>query len=97
MSSFQVTPADLQSLAGQLSGLLGELEQAASRIPAGGADAAQNVQLEQAITGFLSEWLGDLDRLRTKLGTLAHRLDAAGSSYEASESSLAERFESSTR
>lgn len=92
MSSFQVTPADLQGLAGQLSGLLGDLEQAAGGIRNDAAGAAQNGQLEGAIAAFLVDWSHGLQELQTKLSELTQRLEGGGSSYEGTEGRLASGF-----
>ncbi|HUN78618.1 MAG TPA: type VII secretion target [Solirubrobacteraceae bacterium] len=92
MSTFEVTPGDLQSLASQLSGLLGELEQAAANISSGASGSAQNAQLEGAIDGFLADWSQSVQSLRTKLTEVAGRLGSAGSHYESTESELASHF-----
>lgn len=88
MSAFEVTPARLQSLAGQLTGLLSELEQAACSIRADAAGAAQNGQLEGAINGFLNDWSTALDSLQAKLSELGRRLETAGAAYQSTESEL---------
>ncbi len=92
MSTFEVTPADLQGLAGRLAGLLGELEQALSGVRMDAAGVAQNPRLENAIAGFIGDWSGGLHDLQTKLSELAQRLDAAGAAYEGTEDGLADGF-----
>ncbi len=92
MSSFQVTPADLQGLAGQLSGLLGDLEQAAGSVRMDAAGAAQNGQLEGAIAAFLADWSHGLGELQTRLSELGQRLDGGAGSYEGTEGRLAGGF-----
>ena len=89
MTSFEVTPGDLQGLAGQLSGLLGELQQASSAIRSGAGGAAQNGQLEGAINGFVGDWSRGLEALQTKLDEVAQRLEAGGGAYDSTESNLA--------
>jgi hypothetical protein len=92
MSTFEVTPSDLQSLASQLAGLLGELEQAAGNIGSGASGAAQNGQLEGAIDGFLSDWLHGVQSLRTKLMEVSDRLSSAGAHYDGIESALVDHL-----
>jgi uncharacterized protein YukE len=92
MAAFEVSPSELQSLASQLSGLLGELESATSNVSAGAGGAAQNGQLEGSIEGFLSDWSSSLQRLRTKLSEVASRLGAAGAGYESTDGDIASHF-----
>lgn len=92
MATFEVTPADLQGLAGQLSGLLGELAAAAGTVNSGAAGAAQNGQLEDAISKFLGDWNKGLDNLQQELGAVSQRLDAAGGAYEATDGSIGSAF-----
>jgi uncharacterized protein YukE len=92
MSTFEVTPSDLQSLASQLSGLLGELEQAAGNVSSSASGAAQNGQLESAIDSFLADWSHSIQSLRTKLTEVADRLGDAGGHYESTESDIATHF-----
>lgn len=92
MTTFEVTPADLQSLAGQLSGLLGELASAGSTINSGAAGAAQNGDLEGAIGTFLGDWKSGLDNLQHELSAVSDRLDAAGVAYQATDGSIGSSF-----
>jgi uncharacterized protein YukE len=92
MATFEVTPSELQSLASQLSGLLGELEAATGTVSSGAGGAAQNGPLESSIEGFLSDWSSSLQRLRTKLSEVAERLGAAGAGYESTDSDVAGHF-----
>jgi uncharacterized protein YukE len=92
MAAFEVTPSDLQSLAGQLSGLLGELESAAANVSSGASGAAQNSVLESSIEGFLSDWSNSLQSLKTKLNEVATRLGAAGANYEGTDGDIASHF-----
>lgn len=92
MATFEVTPDDLHGLAGQLSSLLGELADAAGGLNAGAAGAAQNARLENAIAGFLSDWSSGLGHLREQLAAVAQRLEAAGATYEGTESEISTHF-----
>lgn len=92
MSTFRVSPSDLESLASQLAGLLGELEQAAANVGSSASGAAQNAQLEGAIDGFLSRWSHSIQSLKTNLTEVADRLSTAGAHYEGTESDIAGHF-----
>jgi hypothetical protein len=92
MATFQVTPGDLRGLTSQLSGLLGELEQAAGNVSSGASGAAENAQLEGAIDGFLADWSRGLHSLQTKLNDLTNRLGGAGGTYEGAESEIVGHF-----
>lgn len=92
MATFEVTPEDLHSLAGQLSGLFGELGQATDGIRMAAAGAAQNGRLEGAIAGFLGDWSRGVHELQTKLSELAQRLEAGGSAYEGADGHIAADF-----
>jgi uncharacterized protein YukE len=92
MATFEVSPADLLGLAGQLSGLLGELQQAAATVNSGAAGSAQNSTLEAAISRFMNDWNKGLDNLQEDLGAVSQRLDAAGGAYEAVEGSIGSAF-----
>jgi uncharacterized protein YukE len=92
MSTFRVSPSDLESLASQLAGLLGELEQAAANVSSSASGAAQNAQLEGAIDGFLSRWSHSIQSLKTNLTEVADRLSTAGAHYERTESDIADNF-----
>jgi uncharacterized protein YukE len=92
MSAFEVTPSELQSLASQLTGLLGELETAASNVSSDAAGAAQNPQLESAIDGFLADWSHSVQSLKAKLTEVADRLSAAGGGYAGTDSDIAGHF-----
>jgi uncharacterized protein YukE len=92
MSTFKVSPSDLENLASQLAGLLGELEQAAANVSSSASGAAQNAQLEGAIDGFLARWSHSIQNLKTNLTEVADRLSAAGSHYESTESTIAGNF-----
>ena len=88
MSAFEVTPAQLQSLAGQLTGLLSELETAGGTVRSVSGEPAGHTALETAIESFVDEWSATVELLHEKLSTLSTRLGAAGSSYEDSEQEI---------
>jgi uncharacterized protein YukE len=92
MSTFEVTPGDLQGLAGQLSGLLGEISQATSAVSSSASGAAENTRLQAAIDGFLVDWAHDLRGMQEKLTELAARLQGAADSYSSTEGKLASGF-----
>jgi uncharacterized protein YukE len=92
MTTFRVSPSDLESLASQLAGLLGELEQAAANVSSSASGAAQNGQLEGAIDGFLAHWSNSVQSLKTNLTEVADRLSTAGAHYESTESGVASHF-----
>ncbi len=92
MSTFEVTPGDLQGLAGQLSGLLGEISHATSVVSSGASAAAGNGRLQAAIDGFLADWSQDLRETQEKLTELAARLQGAADSYSGTEASVASGF-----
>jgi uncharacterized protein YukE len=92
MAAFEVTPSELQSLASQISGLLGELDAATANVSSGAGGAAQNGQLEGSIEAFLSDWSSSLKGMRTKLSEVAERLGAAGEGYESTDSDIAGHF-----
>jgi uncharacterized protein YukE len=93
MTTFKVSPSDLESLAGQLAGLLGELEQAAANVSSTASGAAQNAQLEGAIDGFLAHWSHSIRSLKTNLTEVANRLSTAGAHYESTDSDVAGHFD----
>ncbi len=92
MTTFQVTPSDLHALAGQLSGLLGELADASGSIHSGAAGAAQNGKLEGAIESFLGDWSSGLESVRQELSEVAQRLDTAAGAYEGTEGNVSAAF-----
>lgn len=92
MSTFRVSPSDLESLASQLAGLLGELEQAAANVSSSASGSAQNAQLEGAIDGFLAHWSHSIQNLKTNLTEIADRLNTAGAHYESTESGIVGHF-----
>lgn len=92
MSTFKVSPSELESLASRLAGLLGELEQAAANVSSSASGAAQNAQLEGAIDGFLAHWSHSIQGLRTNLTEVADRLNAASAGYEGTDSDIARHF-----
>jgi uncharacterized protein YukE len=92
MNAFEVTPRELQSLANQLSGLLAELEQAATNVRSDASAAAQNGQLEQAIDTFLADWSDSVQTFKTKLNQITTRLSGAGEHYASTDSDVASHF-----
>jgi len=92
MTTFEVTPSELQSLASRLAGLLGELEQAAANVSSNASGAAENGQLEGAINAFLTNWSSGLQSLKTKLDEIASRLGDAGEHYAGTDSDVASHF-----
>lgn len=91
MSALRVTPAEVHSLAGQLSRFLGELEHVGD-IRLASANAAENVRLESAIDGFITRWINGLQDIRQTLASLSSRLAAAGVDYEDTERTLTSEF-----
>jgi hypothetical protein len=91
MTTFQVTPSDLEALAGRLSALLGELADASSGLN-GAAGSAQNGKLEGSIESFLGDWSNGLDGLRKELGEIADRLQGAGDAYDNTEGMVGAGF-----
>jgi hypothetical protein len=81
MDFLQVTTGDIEALAGSLSSLVGELQQAGDvRGVSGGA--AENGQLSAAIEGFTTRWTESLQELEITLLSLTERLIGASTSYE---------------
>jgi uncharacterized protein YukE len=93
MSSFEVTPGDLESLAGRLSSLIGQIMEASARVSAGTSGAAQNGRLESSIDGFLSDWSQSLQDMHDKLEGVASKLSGAGTAYETTEQRLVGGFQ----
>ncbi len=92
MSSFQVTPEALQGLAGAISGLIGEIVQASSRVEAGAPGCAQNGRLEGAINGFLGDWTSNLSEMKDKLDAVSSKLTGSASAYESAEQHIVDGF-----
>lgn len=92
MSTFEVTPGDLQSLSSRLSGLLGEISHATSAVSSGASGAAENGRLQGAIDGFLGDWARDLQGMQEKLAELAARLQGAADSYSSTEEKITSGF-----
>jgi hypothetical protein len=88
VSAFEVTPGELQSLAGQLSGLLGDLETAGGVVGSVDGGAAGHPDLEAAIESFAGDWRATVEAAHGKLSDLSQRLAGAGSSYEGNEQEL---------
>ncbi|HTZ85843.1 MAG TPA: type VII secretion target [Solirubrobacteraceae bacterium] len=95
MSTFEVTVGDLESLASQLSSLLGEIGHATSSVTAGASGAAENGRLQGAIDSFLSDWSQDLRGMQEKLSELSARLHGAAGSYSDTESNIVSGFSAS--
>lgn len=89
MAAFEVAPEDLRALSGRLLSMVGELEGATAAVRTDVAAAAQNARLEAAIDGFLGAWLAGIQRMRSDLTAIAQRLDAAGVSYQSTDSQMA--------
>ncbi len=92
MSSFEVSPADLQALASSLAGLVGDILAASSRVSGSAGSAAQNGELEGAIDGFLSSWNSELNEMQSKLQGVASKLAGASGAYQGTEDSLSAGF-----
>jgi uncharacterized protein YukE len=92
MSAFEVTPSELDALAGQLSGLLSELSAATAIVSSSSSGAAQNGQLEAAIDSFASGWRSGLGDLQRKLDEFSSRLKAAAAGYQGAEDGIAGSF-----
>jgi hypothetical protein len=87
--SFTVTPADLGALAGSLSGLLSDLEAAASSMRSVDLGAPENSLLSGALDAFVDEWFLGIGQSRARLEQLATRLAAAGDNYRSVDESVA--------
>ena len=92
MSSFEVSPADLQALASSLAGLVGDILAASSRVSGSAGSAAQNGELEGAIEGFLGEWRTALQQTQNKLQAVGTKLDGAAAAYAGTDDAVASGF-----
>jgi hypothetical protein len=86
---FNVTPSELESLAGGLSGLLGDLS-SAGNVRTVSAAPAENAQLQGAIEELIAHWCRDVDTLRAQLAELGEKVNRAGVGYSQAEQLITE-------
>jgi hypothetical protein len=92
MSSFEVVPDDLQSLAANIAGLVGDIMQASSRIGTSAGGVAQNAELDSAIGEFVHGWGSGLEDMQHNLASVASKLAGAAGAYSGAEDGLARGF-----
>jgi uncharacterized protein YukE len=87
MSSFSVTPAELEGAAGGLAGLVGQLEQVGdiSSIHTG---CAENAQLDAAIGGFVRPWVSALTQVAQTLSVVTGNVATGAGSYKSADSTM---------
>jgi hypothetical protein len=87
MSTFTVTPAELDGAAGRLANIVGQLANVADVSAVNGA-GAENPQVESAVTGFAGAWVTTMQEVSQALSIVTGNLGVSGSNYHGTDSAI---------
>jgi hypothetical protein len=87
MTTFTVTPSELESAAGALSSITAQLANIGDIGSIDGA-GAENPQLESAISEFIAAWVGGMRAVSQSLSVVTGNVSSGASSYHSTDSTI---------
>lgn len=90
--SISVQPGDFEDVVTGLTGLVNEMNEAASAVTRHDPSVVGHPQLVDAVTQFTTAWSAELRSLETTLGELQSRLQAAQSVYAEADTAVSQAF-----
>lgn len=87
MSTFAVTPGELESAAAALSGVAGQLANVGD-VGAVNAGAAENAQLEAAISAFVMTWVTGMRGVSQALSVVTGNVSSGAGAYHGTDAAI---------